>query len=437
MIRFTFFRLASPSVLHMDFAQEQKEIALFASLINGDASNLKIKEVQVMTAAFKERLKLLDVIGERSYRIKHYLEEIPEGQIFLIVAGHIEDELTFFRYNIQLSQLNGEKTDTEGSIQRIDSYLWEHYEVLSFKGEDRRSIGTYDKSKRVCRFCGKSIPNVSFQHKSHAISEALGNKGLVCYEECDDCNSRFNNTIEQDLINLLAFHLLLHGVRGKKGLRTLKGDGITIRLNPNSRDIHGRDTLEYVLRDMPDIRDAQVVAHEISKVYDFPGNTYTPQNIYKCLCKYVISLIDSSELEFFQDTIAWINGPLEKHRLPPIWHYQVSNDNKTWEQPTTLFILRRKHSHKEIPYCWAIMIIAGDPYLFIVPFCSQDKYKFVGKSRQEFFLKGLKNMMNNVQFQPMDLNGICQQHLKIPMTFNIPTECIEGRDYYFLNPEDL
>ena len=69
----------------MDFAQEQKEIALFASLINGDASNLKIKEVQVMTAAFKERLKLLDVIGERSYRIKHYLEEIPEGQIFLIV----------------------------------------------------------------------------------------------------------------------------------------------------------------------------------------------------------------------------------------------------------------------------------------------------------------------------------------------------------------
>ena len=437
MIRYTFFRLTSPSVLHVDFARNQKEIALFASLINGNANNLEINVVQVMTAAFKERLTLLDVIGDRSYRIKHYLEEIPDGQSFLIVAGHIEDELSIYRYIFQLSQLNGEKIDTEGSIQRIGTYLWEHYEVLSFNGKDRRSIGTYDKSKRVCRFCGKSIPEVSFQHKSHAISESLGNKGLVCYEECDDCNSRFNNTIEQDLINMLAFHLLLHGVRGKKGLRTLKGDGITIRLNPNSRDAQGRDTLEYVLRDMPDIRDAQVVAHDISKIYDFPSNTYTPQNIYKCLCKYVLSLIDASELKNFQNTIAWINGPLKKHRFPPIWHYQVNNDNKSWEQPTALFIMRRKHAHKEIPYCWAIMIIAGDPYLFIVPFCSQDKFRFVGKTRQDFFLQGLKNMMNNIQLYPMDLNSISQTHLSLPLTFNIPPECKEGRDYYFFDPKEL
>lgn len=89
MIRFTIFRLASPPILHMDFARRQKEIAIFASLINGDANNWEIKKKQIMTDAFKERLKLLDVIGDRSYRIKHFLEEIPEGQQFLVVPGHI------------------------------------------------------------------------------------------------------------------------------------------------------------------------------------------------------------------------------------------------------------------------------------------------------------------------------------------------------------
>ena len=71
----------------MDFARRQKEIALFASLINGDANNREIKRVQVMTEAFKERLKLLDVVGDKSYRAKHYLEEIPAGQMFLVVTG--------------------------------------------------------------------------------------------------------------------------------------------------------------------------------------------------------------------------------------------------------------------------------------------------------------------------------------------------------------
>lgn len=434
--RFTIFRTPTPTVLHFDFQRRGKEIRLFSELINGDSSLTEIKHLQTMTPELKERLNLLDVIGDKAFVIKRFFEQIPDNQKFLIIPEHIEEELSYYRYNSLLSQLNGERVDTEATMQRIVAYLWDHYEVLSFNGADRRSIGTYDKSKRICRFCGKSIPDVSFQHKSHAISEALGNKGLVCYEECDDCNSRFNNTIEQDLINMEAFHLLLHGVRGKKGLRTLKGDGITIRLNPNSRYALGRDTLEYVLRDMPNSRDAQVVANHISKEYDFPSNTYTLQNIYKCLCKYVLSLLGTSELKHFQDTIDWINEPLTKHRLPPVWHYQVSNDNNAWEQPTALFIMRRKHSHKEIPYCWAIMIIAGDPYLFIVPFCSQDKYRFVGKARQEFFLKGIKNMMNNVQLQPMDMNHITQTHLKIRLAFNIPPECIEGKDYYFIDPRD-
>lgn len=49
-------------------------------------------------------------------------------------------------------------------------------------------MGEEDVQKRVCRFCGKSVPDVKFDKRAHAIQDALGNKLLFCYEECDTCN---------------------------------------------------------------------------------------------------------------------------------------------------------------------------------------------------------------------------------------------------------
>lgn len=49
-------------------------------------------------------------------------------------------------------------------------------------------IGEADEDKRICRFCGRSVPKVSFKKVAHAIQDALGNKLLFCYEECDTCN---------------------------------------------------------------------------------------------------------------------------------------------------------------------------------------------------------------------------------------------------------
>lgn len=435
MFRFTIFKLTDRQpVLHIDFARRPKEIALFASLINGDANNREVKRVQVMTEALKGRLGLLDVLGETSYRIKHFLDEIPEGQHFLIVGGHIEDELEYHIYLTQLAKING-ITTKPSSLDRIGSYLWDHYEVRIYKGDDRRRIGINDKHLRVCRFCGKKMPEVSFKHKAHAISEALGNKGLVCLEECDECNKRFNETIEQDLVQMMAPHLLLHGISGKNGIPVIKGDGFTMMLDTSTRATLGRDTIKYIFRDMPNSKDPQEIIAGINKDYE-PFLQYTPQNIYKCLCKYALSLMDSTELKFFQDTIVWINEPLTKHRLPPVWHYSVNTEGKTWEQTTSLIIMRRKHTGKDLPYCWAIMIIAGDPYLFILPFCSQDKYKFVGKTRQDFFMDGIKSMMENIQFQPRDMNGITSVKTKIRLSFEISPDCEEGRDYYLLEPEE-
>ena len=250
---------------------------------------------------------------------------------------------------------------------------------------------------------------------------------MVCLEECDECNHRFNETIEQDIINFFHFQLLIQGVKGKNGALTLKGDDVSIYKDSSSRETLGRDTMVFKVKTMPETRNPHEIAKFLSRQFSFSNSKYIPQNIYKCFCKYVLSLIDSKYIPYFKDTIEWINEPISKHRLPPLWYYKVPMSSTP-----SLVVMLRKHSHKEIPYCWAILNIVNTQFLFIIPFCSLDKYKFVGKSRIEYFLEGLKNIMPQNSLNPMRLDGIKPVSVKVDAHFEISPECVEGRDYYLI-----
>lgn len=427
MSRFTIIANIPNSILYVDI-QGKSNARLFAKLLTGDADVKSIPILQTASPEFKERLSLLDVIGQRSYKPKQYFNNIPTNQHFLFLPGHIEDQIQIYLHTKQLSMLDNVPLQSS-NLERISSFFYDHYEVRVFDSKDRKNIGENKKSNRVCRFCGRSMPNVTFEQKAHAISESLGNKLLVCREECDDCNQRFNQAIEQDITRLFQFFLILNGIKGKRGTPTLQGEGISIT---NNSSTYGRDTLVLKLKTIPDTHDLQEITKFISDQFSFSNVKYVPQNIYKCFCKYVLSVIDNKYLQYFKETINWINEPLSYHRLPPVWHYCVSLSRNT----PYLVIMLRKHNHKEFPYCWAIINIAGYQFLFIIPFCSQDKYKFVRKNRTQLFLDYIKRIMPNIALQPMKLQSISPKSLEINANFNISPECVEGRDYYFINPQN-
>ena len=430
MPQYTVIANTPNSILYLSIGNKATT-RLFAELINGNPDQDSVKHLQTASQAFKDRIPLLDVIGERAYKLKEFFNGIPTGQHFLFLPGRIEDRIQIYLHTKQLSEIDKvplQHTD----LKRIASYLYDHYEVRTFNSKERLKIGVNDRAKRVCRFCGHSMPEAKFKQKAHAISESLGNKGLVCLEECDDCNTRFNQTIEQDVTRLFQFFLILKGIKGKNGNPTLQGDGISIKNDPSSQSTLGRSTLVLKVTTMPDTHDPQEIAHYISGLFaGFSSVKYIPQNIYKCFCKYVLSVIDSKYLPYFSGTIDWINEPPTRHKLPPVWYYIVPNSTDS----PYLVVMTRKHNHKDIPYCWAILNIAGYQHLFIIPFCSRDKYKFVRKSHVDFFFQGLKKVMSNVNLQPMKLHGITPVSLKINANFGIPPECVEGRDYYFIPQE--
>ena len=98
-------------------------------------------------------------------------------------------------------------------------------------GHQTRSVGAHVvKEKRICRFCntvnGGTNPFgsvVTFRKRSHAYSEALGNKHMISKDECDACNQRFSVGCELSLINLLSPFRSIHGLKGKHEKKSLWG----------------------------------------------------------------------------------------------------------------------------------------------------------------------------------------------------------------------
>ena len=427
MPRFTIVANTQKPVLYLDFQGEPSR-QLFANLLTGNPKSTSVPKLLVASDEFKDRLHLLDVVGDKVYEPKAFFNDIPTGQHFLFLPGRIEDRISIYLYTKHLAQIDKVPL-LFSDLDKIAPYLYDHYEVRTYKGDERLNIGVYNKAHRVCRFCGKSMPDVTFKEKAHAISEALGNKGLVCREECDECNRRFNETIEQDVIKLFHVQLLLLGVKGKNGTPTIKSENVSITKDTSSRETLGRDTLVLKVKDMPDTHDLKEMVSFLSQKIVLQDSFFIPQNIYKCFCKYALALVDSRYLKYFKDTISWINEPVSRHRLPPVWHYKVDMGGTP-----SMVIMQRKHNHKDIPYCWAILNIAGEQFLFIIPFCSLDKYKFIGKSRRSFFINGLKEFMP-ISLEPVRFDGVKPQKLMMDMNIVISPDCVEGRDYYFIDPK--
>lgn len=187
----------------------------------------EIFKVQVANKEFKSRLKMFDEVSQSDKKcltMKAFFENISENSKFIVVAGEIDDAILLLGLKQEVDKLNG--IPSVSNLDKIKYQISSLYYTQSFNGNTKRRhyIGEANKSNRICRFCGNQIPIVSFDHTSHAISESLGNKSIICREECDKCNEQFSRTIEPDLANMLSPLLTIYSIHGKNGIRTTSGE---------------------------------------------------------------------------------------------------------------------------------------------------------------------------------------------------------------------
>lgn len=199
------------------------------------------------------------------------------------------------------------KTDIKWNYNLLGPEFLEQLRVIHSIYDIRYFIWLNDTRKklkpkrgRTCRYCGKSYPEVKFSTNAHTFPEGIGNKYHLSDFECDDCNHKFGK-YENDFINYIGPFRTLAELTGKKGVPKYK-----------SRD--KKMSIEQVYKDTLDIKLSAIgLKNRIVKKPDgsgmliqVEGDPYTPINVFRCLLKTAISLVDSEDLNHLSDSIRFL-----------------------------------------------------------------------------------------------------------------------------------
>lgn len=144
MPQFTIIANTKPSVLYLAFHGKSSE-RLLAEFFTGDPEAKRVPYIQIVTPEFKERIHLLEALGESFYEPRKFFNDIPTNQHFILLPGRIDDEIQILKYSVGLYRIDN--LPIEPTVKNlITSNISNHYTVRSFKGDSRMKIGINDKT---------------------------------------------------------------------------------------------------------------------------------------------------------------------------------------------------------------------------------------------------------------------------------------------------
>lgn len=363
-------------------------IALFPGLLDYETRTISpcfanVPEITNNVLAFVDQHK--NQLPQLNH-VASFFGKLKEGEMFFVfpfekleqkIAITIRNYLAAASEGKSFETLQSQMNDAFGDL--LDDYL------ISAYGDERIAIGNSKKSERVCRFCNNTRVPLTFKNKAHAISEALGNKTVILYDECDGCNTAFSQTTEQEIVEFFSLIRTMYEIKGKDGVKKYKGKNFRMGYT-EQKDAKGGDdpqpnkVLELQFEDNESSDDPKLPL----TVRLQSNQKIAAQNIYKCFCKYFISVIPQEYLSNFKETIRWVNGEIEVALLPRIAKMSFLNELK--QQPELVTYLR-KSADRTLPFAVAEFHYAFTRHIFIVPLSNQDDCDFTRQEDYDRFWK--------------------------------------------------
>lgn len=357
--------------------------------------------------SYKMIIPQIQGLGERFKKLK-------EDEWFLVLPPIQLNTMERYELEKELRRLNKcESEISEDEIQSVLGRIISNYEIITFNLDRNRKIkiGEGKKDKRVCRFCGYKIPEVSFNNEAHAISEALGNKKLILNEECDDCNTFFDRHVERDFIHYHDLTRTIFGVKNK--------DNVIPKMKGKNFKLSKLETGDMSIAIMEDIADNTRQGVPKNVVFN-TGNKINRQNIYKALCKFALSVIASDQLSHFSETINWLNGKKSAKVLPKV---AVMTSYKTVTKRPEIVLNLRASGDAKLPFLVAQFKFTFYTYIFIVPFSDKDSYEFINDTEYEEFLSCFEYIRRANDFAYVDFSEDIDREL----SFNINFEQVKSK----------
>jgi hypothetical protein len=413
------FSLKFNTVIEIGYSEDISQvifdfISIFNADINAQKHSINIDAEHQYTDAMKklinEYIEKYKNVSPAIQQITKYFKKLEDNEYFYILHPELEIN-TKIKYELEkeLSKLNGIADYSEEEKLKLKQFdcIMNNYEIKNFDLEKDKimPIGTRQKDKRICRFCKKSKPDVSFDNIAHAISEGLGNKKLILNEECDDCNKFFDENIERDFIYYHDLARTTFGIKNKKN-NIPKMKGKNFQYFKDEED----EKLSIMIQENNEYNKSEPPKNILLKT----GNKIKIQNIYKTLCKFSLSVIDEKYIKDFDETIDWLYGKKEIAQLPKI---AVLNDYHFFTKVPDITLYCRNNNRKDIPYIIGEFKFTYYMYIFIIPFSKEDEKDFLDENDYSNFLECFQHVKNIKKFNYLNFSSNIEKELNFNINF--------------------
>lgn len=151
-------------------------------------------------------------------------------------------------------------------------------------------LGT--KSPRRCRFCGLAWPDVKFGNAAHVLPQFMGNRNVLSWFECNNCNDRFSR-YESSFAQFIKLERTLGGMKGRRNrIPEFEDDagGIAVKPGEHSFQLIIYEDCESVFTDH-DNKELKIKTVRPD---------YVPIHILKTIVKIGLSLLDDDEVTDYE-----------------------------------------------------------------------------------------------------------------------------------------
>lgn len=292
--------------------------------------------------------------------------------------------------------------------QRLDEFLSQNelwmriYKPCCYVPNERIRFGVQERAKRICRYCGKRMPETTFKKDAHTISNCLGNIFFFTNDECDECNTKFGAGIEQEFVNYISIYRTL--AAQYEGHPYFTTHTASFRL----------DVDKYTNKIRFDILDnskARIKSSEKQTDIYVDGGYINYHDVYRALVKFVMGMLPDEQLPFFKDTIKWINGEVNLTQLPVVKETIYSEPI----QHPSINMFFRKNESDEYPYLVAELHVNHLEFVFVVPGCQLDTFEIKANVLDDF----IKLRKDNNRWKNLDMRRPQPTHMQLHAIFYV------------------
>lgn len=187
------------------------------------------------------------------------------------------------------------------------------YEILiefdNIENKDKKEIhGLKERGNTRCIFCGMPFDHWRRKDVAHAISECVGNKKLINFCECYECNHLFGEIAENHLGKFIMPYRIINEVYGKGAYKNVVKDmPVEKNLSYGTYRFEQKKNDSIFPSEIFDVRNMLIERNGTGRLtqiengvrLSIPRQNYEPQLVYVSLLKMAYTILPVNELEHY------------------------------------------------------------------------------------------------------------------------------------------